>query len=675
MLAEPFFIMVSPRRALLGIWLVALLLRGVYVWEISRTPFADLRLGDAEAYHEWAQRIAGGEWLGRGVFYQAPFYPYFLSVIYRLLGDSTTTVRVIQAIIGAFSCVLLASVGVSLFGRAGAIAGMLLAIYPAAIYFDGLLEKTSLVIFFTAALLAMLAVPPERVSMRHRLATGIALGLLALTRENALLLAPIVLLWSWVGSSSGLSPARRAADTTAFVAGVVIVLLPVGLRNHAVGGEFHLTTSQFGPNFYIGNHAGATGTYEPLVPGHGSAADERQDATRLAEEAAGHKLGPAEVSRFWTGRGLADIRTKPAEWLRLAGRKLALTFNAVEIADTESRDVYAESSRVLRVLRPFGFDVLLGLATFGALVTAQIWRRAWWLYAIAATYAVSVALFYVLERYRIPIVPALMVMAAGAVTHPQVLRGTTARTAVALGAAILVVAGARVPLADEHRARATHYIAIAGVLSRDAGRFADAMHFYERAIAVEPDAPAAHFGLGVLLVKMRRVEDAIPHFRSAVRLRPDYAEAHYDLALALAATGRAQDALGEYDAAVRLRPEHVETRLALAKTFLTLDQPERAAREYEHVLAADAGNMRALLGAGVALAKMGRAEEALSIYRRALAIDPNEPDVHNNIGFTLAQSGRLADAVPHFERALALNPSDENARKNLDRARRLLDHR
>jgi hypothetical protein len=50
-----------------------------------------------------------------------------------------------------------------------------------------------------------------------------------------------------------------------FAAGCSLVLLPVGLRNLAVGREFHLTTSQFGPNFYIGNHAGARGTYESLV--------------------------------------------------------------------------------------------------------------------------------------------------------------------------------------------------------------------------------------------------------------------------------------------------------------------------------------------------------------------------------------------------------------------------
>jgi 4-amino-4-deoxy-L-arabinose transferase-like glycosyltransferase len=199
----------TPRRTLLGIWVVALLVRVVYLSEISGAPFADLRVGDAEAYHEWALRIAGGEWLGRDVFYQAPLYPYFLAFIYRIAGDSTIVVRMIQAIVGASSCALLASAGISLFGLSGAVAGLLLAVYPTAIYFDGLLEKTSLVVFFTCALLAVLAVPPERFSARHGLTAGAILGLLILTRENAILLVPVVLICIWFRSSPK-TPNRRS---------------------------------------------------------------------------------------------------------------------------------------------------------------------------------------------------------------------------------------------------------------------------------------------------------------------------------------------------------------------------------------------------------------------------------------------------------------------------------
>ena len=113
---------------MLAVGLLALVLRLVYIWQISHAPFFDLRLGDAEAYHQWALRIANGDWIGEGVFYQAPLYPYFLAIVYKVFGDGPTMVRFIQAVVGAGSCVLLAAAGMALFGKYGAIAGALLAI-------------------------------------------------------------------------------------------------------------------------------------------------------------------------------------------------------------------------------------------------------------------------------------------------------------------------------------------------------------------------------------------------------------------------------------------------------------------------------------------------------------------------------------------------------------------
>ena len=63
------------------------------------------------------------------------------------------------------------------------------------------------------------------------------------------------------------------------------LLLPVGYRNYRIGGDFLVSTSQLGPNFYIGNNPRASGTYEPLVPERGDAIFEREDATRIASAA------------------------------------------------------------------------------------------------------------------------------------------------------------------------------------------------------------------------------------------------------------------------------------------------------------------------------------------------------------------------------------------------------
>jgi tetratricopeptide (TPR) repeat protein len=663
--------MTASRRAVVSIWLLAFGVRCLYLWQISHAPFYDLRLGDAGAYDAWARRIASGDWIGQGVFYQAPLYPYLLALLYRTLGDSVTVVRVIQALVGATSCALLAAAAVSFTGEArAAVAGVLLAVYPPAIFLDGLLEKSSFVTFLMVALLWLVAKSPERMTARRWLVAGATLGLLTLTRENALLLMCPMLIWIALMTIPGRA---RSSAACALAAGCLAMLLPVGVRNLAADGEFHLTTAQFGPNFYIGNHAGASGTYEALTIGHGSAADEQQDAVRLAAQEAGRPLTASEVSTFWANRAWRDIRAEPMAWFHLLARKAALTFNAAEVADTEALDVYAESSALLRVLRPFDFGVLLGLAALGAVLTASSWRRLWLLYAVAATYAVSVVLFYVFARYRFPIAPVLMILAAAGMVEGAMLvrHRQMRRLAPALVAAAVAALLAHVPLENAHASRATHYADIGAAMAKDPNRAAEAMEFYERALGEAPEMPAAQFGVGTMLARMNRPSEAIAHYESAVRSWPEYAEARYNLGLALAAVGRPEEAAHQLEESVRLRPDDDESRLALAKVLVALERPGHALAQYDIILARQTGNVKALVGSGVALTQLGRSREAIERYDRALKLAPDDVEAHNNLGYTLASDGRIDEALPHFERALALNPNDENARRNIAQARSL----
>ena len=107
---------------------------------------------------------------------------------------------------------------------------------------------------------------------------------------------------AWLLLLPGVAGARRVALAGVFVAGLGAALLPVALRNWWIGGEIHLTSSQFGLNFYIGNHPGATGGYEPLQPNRG-VEFERQDCVELVRSArSAGRLSAAEVSDYWTSR-------------------------------------------------------------------------------------------------------------------------------------------------------------------------------------------------------------------------------------------------------------------------------------------------------------------------------------------------------------------------------------
>ena len=256
----------------------------------------------------------------------------------------------------------------------GLVAGALLAVYAPAIFFDGLIQKSVLDVFFVSAALAILGALATGAHDRKGLwlGLGLALGCLGLTRENALVLVAVVALWAWKGAAH--RALGRAAAMGLFAAGVAVMLAPVALRNAAVGGGLYLTTSQFGPNFYIGNHAGADGSYTALRFGRGSPEYERLDATELAERVARRPLTPAEVSSYWTGQAWDFISGQPAAWLRLMARKAALLVNAAETLDTESQESHAEWSWPLRVLGPVThFGVLVPLALVGVWTT---WSRA-----------------------------------------------------------------------------------------------------------------------------------------------------------------------------------------------------------------------------------------------------------------------------------------------------------
>ena len=182
--------------------------------------------GDAGTYDEWGQRIAAGDWLGKGVFYQAPLYPYFLGFLQLILGHNLWLIRLIQIALGAISCALIFRAGRELFSRqAGIAAALILACYAPGIFFDGLIEKSILDLFLISLLLWLLTQASVGRRWSQWLAVGAVVGLLGLSRENALILAAVLPLWIGLYFSES-SILTRVQWIGLFFAGLFLVLLP-----------------------------------------------------------------------------------------------------------------------------------------------------------------------------------------------------------------------------------------------------------------------------------------------------------------------------------------------------------------------------------------------------------------------------------------------------------------
>ncbi|MFI5314446.1 MAG: tetratricopeptide repeat protein [Myxococcota bacterium] len=654
----------SARRrqaAWLGVFALALALRIAYLLEWRDTGLFSTPIGDARSYLEWARAIAGGDWLGREVFYQAPLYPYFLALVLRATGSETWGPRLVQAVLGALACVSLGRAAERFFTPTiGVATGIGLALYAPAIYFDGLIQKPVLDGLLLSALLLALSGESTPIGVGRALAAGALLGLLALSRENALALVPVAALWLAVPRGESRAP-RRAAAVGALALGLALVLVPVGLRNEALGGRFLTTTSQLGPNLWIGNHPGATGRYEPLRPGRGSARFEREDARALAAEAEGRDLSPAEVSDYWKERALAFAGERPGEWLTLFLRKNGLVWHARELPDTEGIEAYSEASPLLRWLRgPFSFGALAPLALVGLLAFRSDWRRIWLLPATALALALSIALFYVFARYRYSLVPPLMPLAAAgasalwrAFSGDSLARNSGVRLAlVGLAAAVAV----NWPLADGDGGALTHYATGAALLEAD--RLPEAQAELERAVAGAPGFAPARSRLADVLRKRGEPAEALAGYERALALDPRLADAHAGRAIALDALGRASEADAEYRRALELDPNHPDANNNSANRALAEGRPTEALALYRRALAARPEDLDIAANYGAALVQLGEDARALEVLDRVLAAAPRHAPARFSRAAALAALGRRDEARADLRALLAQEPAD-----------------
>jgi tetratricopeptide (TPR) repeat protein len=653
------------RAAALTIFVLAFTLRLIHIWQIRRSPFFTVLLGDARSYDEWAKRIAAGDWTGHDVFYQAPLYPYFLGVIYRAAGRSLMLVRLVQALIGSCSCVLAALAARRLFSaHAGQVAGLMLALYAPAIFFDGLLQKSVLDVFFVCLVLWLIAEIITRSRPVAWLALGLALGCLSLTRENALVFIVVVLAWAVMRFG--------VRSAVVFAIGVLVVLLPVAARNSIAGGGFYLTTSQFGPNFFIGNHAGADGTYQSLRYGRGSPEYERQDAVEMAEYALHRSLTPAEVSSYWTSRAVSFITSDPVAWFKLMGRKVALLFNATEMVDTEDQATYAEWSVVLRVFGPVThFGVLAPLSFIGILTAWRDRSRFGILFALAIAYSASVLLFYVFARYRYPLVPILILFAAAGLTGLAQIFGRAAvreHKARAYGLQIALVAivalFANWPMGSLNAMRAVTETNLGTALQME-HRLDDAIAHYRRALAAAPDYAPAYSNLAAALREQKRTGEAEANYEQALKLQPEFASAHYNFANLLLDKGEGAKAIDHFEHAIREEPASADVHNNFGIALVSVGRSDEALRQFRQAIDLDPGSARAYRNLGDSLLSQGSPADGIAALRRAIELAPSDAEIRYDLASALLETGNPAEAIPEFRETLRLAPTLADAHNNL----------
>ena len=547
--------------AFLCILLVGLALRVLYFRELVNQPDFTTPSVDAQFHDYWARALVTGDWTpprGGGdpqiretPYLRPPGYPYFLALIYRLAGLSYAAPRVVQIGLGLLSCVLGFLFARRWYGSGvGLIWAALMSTYWVPIYFEGELHAPALLIVLLLAVAFVAAGLTERFSISRGGAAGMLLGLAALVRPNVLLLVPAIVVWvAWIAyrrcSARGLLGVAMG-----LLLGTVVVIAPVTIRNYRVSGDFIPITANAGINLFIGNNPTADGGIIQQIPGLGKF-DNCFDYPALVEnleQKQGRSLTAAQVSRYFTTEALRWIWDNPLDFLLLTARKTIMFWGPREIAHNKVIRCERDNSSVLAVL-PVNFWFVLGTGLAGVFLLVRdlrqdgddqssgmaLFQRRWEVSVLVGllvfTFFLSILPFFVAARYRVPIVPFLLLFAAyGLYRTGQLALMRTQHSVVFLlviWVALSAVVGRPTPLSKAERAK---WHTDRGQAYFRLKQFELATAELTQALQLDSSNTRTRLGMGLMLAKQGRLEEAAAQYREILRIDPQHKVARRALA-------------------------------------------------------------------------------------------------------------------------------------------------
>ncbi|MBS0254785.1 MAG: hypothetical protein JSS36_06130 [Proteobacteria bacterium] len=394
--------MAAPRAGLIAPGLIGLT---VALRLAAAMALAQPMVSDAQAYFAMAAHAARLQPLadnfGQHAFY-SPGYPLALAPFFALFGASLSVALAVNALLAGLAAGLILALAraLDLPRAAGGLAALIHALWLPALLNGAVLarENLSTPLMLLVALLAVRIArhgpAPRRLAMAG-LACGLAL--LAGTSALGLIAGPAVALL--LATRGALAPLLRGG--LALALGLAVVLGPWLAANHAATGTATLSSSA-GFNLYLGNNPRATGRFVSISD---TPAGPEWHAllAREGEVGAGAELGR---------RAKAWIAAEPGTAMALAARKLAMFW-----APNLPKPGDPAKIALVKAAGAAQFLLVLALGLAGLMLVPLRQPARLTIAALLGAFWATHAATYIIDRYREPAMPLLMLLAAAVVVR------------------------------------------------------------------------------------------------------------------------------------------------------------------------------------------------------------------------------------------------------------------
>jgi protein O-GlcNAc transferase len=223
-----------------------------------------------------------------------------------------------------------------------------------------------------------------------------------------------------------------------------------------------------------------------------------------------------------------------------------------------------------------------------------------------------------------------------------------------------------------------------GRVAAAAGKHAEAVAHFERALALFPELGAAQYALALsyrALGNRDAAQKALaeharfgarwpalvdPALATVTTLRED-AAATLQRGIKLADAGDVEAAIAAHEAALARDPKLTQAHANLIALYGRARNWSKAEEHYRAVVGSGTGIADAHYDYGVLLGLQEKWEAAAEAYRKALALNPLHAQAANNLGQALERQRNVTDAAEAYRRAVESQPGFRLARFNLAR--------
>jgi 4-amino-4-deoxy-L-arabinose transferase-like glycosyltransferase len=362
---------------------------------------------------------------GQPTSLRPPLFPTVIAGVYGLCGlENYQAVRLLQQGFALLTMLVLYRLGSEVHSRKlGLWLAGLCGFYPSLLLQANLLLTETLFTLLLASACYALVLFYKRDALAWLAATGVLLGLAALTRSVVWLSPPLLALFvllTWRAPWR-----RRLRAPLLLVAAFALTVAPWAARNSRLQGTFVAIDTMGGRNFMMGNYH-----HTPLYRSWDAISNEGELAWNhevFATYAPEMRTSQGAIDKLALRQGLKFVAEHP--WLTLQ-RDLIKFFDfwglERELVAGAARGYWGDLSRpfilLLAALIFASYAAVMALGIFGAILTPLPDRRLHWFFLLVIAYVCGIhTLVFAHSRYHLPVMPLVLVFAASALVKRHTL--------------------------------------------------------------------------------------------------------------------------------------------------------------------------------------------------------------------------------------------------------------